>query len=86
MQYAVSDSYIQKAIKNVPVTKSLHKKICCSSFRHSFATHLIEEGYDIHMVQELLGHKNLQSTIVYKNLAKPDIKKIISPLDKLLIY
>ena len=86
LQYAVSDSYIQKAIKNVPVTKSLHKKICCSSFRHSFATHLIEEGYDIHMVQELLGHKNLQSTIVYKNLANPDIKKIISPLDKLLIY
>lgn len=84
-QNCVSESYLQKIYKNFSEKKAIQNHICCSSFRHSFATHLIEAGYDIHFIKELMGHKNLQSTMIYKNLAKFDVAKITSPLDKLMI-
>ena len=84
LQFPLSESYLQKAIKEVLYYCGIDKAACCHSFRHSFATHLLEFGYDIHLIQELLGHKNLQSTMVYKNLAKPNKEKVISPLDRLL--
>jgi site-specific recombinase XerD len=51
--------------------------------RHSFATHLIEQGYDIRTVQELLGHKQLNTTMIYTHVAKKNILGVRSPLDRL---
>ena len=84
IQHPMSESFLQKTIKEVLRKCGIHKAACCHSFRHSFATHLLEDGYDIHLVQELLGHKHLQSTLVYKNLAKKNSHNIISPLDRLI--
>ena len=51
------------------------------TLRHSFATHLIEKGYDIRTVQELLGHEDLQTTMIYTHVAKKNVLGVKSPLD-----
>jgi site-specific recombinase XerD len=83
IQFCLSESYLQKVISGVLKNSSMCKDITCGSFRHSFATHLIENGYDIHIIQKLLGHKNVQSTMIYKDFAEQDCSRIISPFDHL---
>jgi len=58
------------------------KRVTSHVFRHSFATHLVEAGYDIRTVQELLGHSNLQTTMVYTHVATTNRLGVISPLDR----
>jgi len=83
-QYPLSESYLQKAIKEALLKTRISKKICCHTFRHSFAVHLLEDGYDIHIIQKLLGHKHTHSTMVYKEIAQMDIGNIKSPLNAIL--
>ncbi|MCW0484028.1 integron integrase [Gaoshiqia sediminis] len=83
VQQPVSESYLQKGIKEALTICGVNKTAGCHTFRHSFATHLIEDGYDIHLVQKILGLKCIQSTLIYKKLARQDKASIISPLDKL---
>jgi len=59
------------------------KRVSCHVFRHSFATHLLENGVDIRKIQKLLGHSNLQTTEIYTQVSSEEIKKIKSPLDML---
>ncbi len=73
----------QKIIQKTAQKAGLKKRIFCHALRSSFATHLLESGVDIRVIQELLGHSNLQTTQRYTHVSTEQIKKVKSPLDSL---
>ncbi len=73
---------IQRAFKRALKEAGIEKPASVHSLRHSFATHLLEDGYDIRTVQELLGHKHIQTTMIYTHVARRNILGVRSPLDK----
>lgn len=74
---------IQKLIKNTANLAGINKKVTPHKLRHSFATHLLENGTDIRIIQELLGHSNLQTTQIYTQISSEQKRKIVSPMDSL---
>ncbi len=75
---------IQKAVKKAIALAGILKPVSCHSFRHSFATHLLEDGYDIRTVQDLLGHKSLDTTMIYTHVMNKGAGAVKSPLDRLV--
>ncbi len=71
----------EKIIKKAVALAGISKKISCHSLRHSFATHLLEDGTDIRYIQSLLGHAKLETTQIYTKVASTALQKIVSPLD-----
>lgn len=77
----LSKRSIQKIFSESLKKSEVKKLASCHSLRHSFATHLLEEGTNIRYIQELLGHKNLETTQIYTKVANNNLKNIKSPLD-----
>jgi integron integrase len=75
------DTVIQKAVKQAIRDAGITKHASCHTFRHSFATHLLESGYDIRTIQELLGHKNVETTMIYTHVINQGGKGVRSPAD-----
>lgn len=83
MRHHVIESGLQKAVKSASLQIGLDKKIGCHTLRHSFATHMLENGVNIRLLQELLGHADVKTTEIYTHVMARDIRQIQSPFDRL---
>jgi len=79
-----SSSSVQKVMREAIEQSGMTKKGSIHSLRHSFATHLLDSGIDIRYVQELLGHKDIRTTMIYSHLSKPAVNNVQSPLDRIM--
>ena len=79
----ISTDSIERIVRDSAVKAGITKHVTPHSFRHSYATHLLEAGTNIRYIQSLLGHSNLNTTQIYTNVANSQLKKVVSPLDKL---
>jgi integron integrase len=80
-RHHLDPSGLQKAIKRATRAAGIEKRVSCHTFRHSFATHLLQNGYDIRTVQELLGHKDVKTTMIYTHVLNRGGRGVRSPLD-----
>jgi integron integrase len=82
-RHHVDESLLQKSVKQAVRRAGIVRRATCHTFRHSFATHLLEDSYDIRTVQELLGHKDLRTTMIYTHVLNRGGRAVRSPMDKL---
>jgi integron integrase len=80
-RHHLGETALQQAVRNAVRQAGIDKPASCHTFRHSFATHLLANGYDIRTVQELLGHKDVRTTMIYTHVLNRGSKGVRSPLD-----
>jgi integron integrase len=81
-RHHISEDSLQRAVKRAIQHAGITKAASCHTFRHSFATHLLEDGYDIRTVQELLGHADVRTTMIYTHVLNRGGRGVRSPLDQ----
>ncbi len=81
-RHHLHETVIQKAVRAATKRTAIAKRVTCHTLRHSFATHLLEAGYDIRTIQELLGHKDVSTTMIYTHVAQTNKLGVQSPLDR----
>ena len=80
-RHHLDESGLQRAVKQAGFLAKVDKRVSCHTFRHSFATHLLQNHYDIRTVQELLGHKDVKTTMIYTHVLNQGGRGVLSPLD-----
>ena len=84
MRWHCDPSKLDHAIREATLRAGISKRVTAHTFRHSFATHLLEQGWDIRQVQTLLGHANLETTMIYTHLMNTPAVSVTSPIDRLV--
>ena len=82
-RHHLHESVLQRAVKEAARNIGLTKPASCHTLRHSFATHLLEDGYDIRTIQELLGHQDVKTTMIYTHVLNRGGQGVYSPMDRL---
>ena len=80
---ALTPRSIERGIQKYAKLAGINKKVTPHTLRHSFATHLLEQGNDIRIIQQMLGHSSLSTTQVYTHVSSDQLKKVKNPLDTL---
>ena len=81
-RHHLDESGLQRAVRAAGQAAKIVKSVSCHTFRHSFATHLLQQGYDIRTVQELLGHKDVKTTMIYTHVLNRGGRAVRSPIDE----
>ena len=82
-RHHVLESGLQKAVKTAAKRAAIDKRVTVHILRHSFATHMLENGTNIRILQELMGHADVKTTEIYTHVMKKDIHALLNPLDRL---